>query len=217
MAIRKGIGKTLIKGAVALATVNVAVCAVISHKKKKEENSEHLNEKKQCKHFEIFMQGRQINLGDESFNKVKIKTVAGGVNLDLRSAVITEDIIIKCKSVISGINIRVPEGVNVVIQGKSFLGGVTNFVPTLEGDDIPTVYIEAIQVMGSLCVKNGLPDEVEAEVSESEENCNDADEIQSEDGQDEVAQEENIQEEAIQEEAAQEETIQDDATQSEVV
>lgn len=157
MALKKNIGKTLIKGAVALATVNVAVCAVISQKKKKAENSEQLNEKNLCKHFEVFMHGRQIDLGDDEFNKVKIKTFMGGVNLDLRNASISEDIKIKCKSFMGGINIRVPEGVNVVIQGTSLFGGVTNFVPTLEGEGIPTIYIEAVQVIGGLCVKSGLP------------------------------------------------------------
>lgn len=173
MALKKSIGKTLIKGAVVVAAANAVVCAVISNKKKKEENLEQSNEDHLCRHFEVIMHGQQIKLGAEEFNKVKIKTLMGGVDLDLREAVIKEDIIIKCKSVMGGINIRVPQGVNVVVQGKSLMGGITNFVPFLEGEGIPTIYVEAKQVMGGLCIKAGLPDEP-AEDEPAEDEADDA-------------------------------------------
>lgn len=155
MALRRKVGKTLLKAAVVVAAVNATVCTVVVHVKKKAKEKETQNKENLEKHFEVFMHGRKITLGDENFNKIKVKTFLGGVDLDLREAVITEDITVSCKSFMGGINIRVPEGVNVVVKGNSVLGGVTNFVPLQQGDDIPTIYVNANQVMGGLCVKAG--------------------------------------------------------------
>jgi len=160
--LKKQIGKALIKGAVAMGVVNAAVWTAINHQKNKVKDMARPDEESNdvCKHFEVVMKGEKIRLGeDDAFKKVKVKTLMGGVDLDLRSAVITEDVTIKCKSIMGGINIRVPENVNVIVKGNVIMGGILNFAKQVEGEGVPTIHIEALQIMGSLCIKPSPPDE----------------------------------------------------------
>lgn len=53
-------------------------------------------------------------------------TVFGGIELDLRKAKIDKDIVIECVSVFGGIDLRLPEGVNLKINGLPIFGGVDN-------------------------------------------------------------------------------------------
>lgn len=63
---------------------------------------------------------------DDSFEGCTCISVFGSVLLDLRDSNLKNDIYIKSKSVFGGVDIFLPEGVNVITSGLSILGGTEN-------------------------------------------------------------------------------------------
>ena len=70
--------------------------------------------------------GQDVNLSNKKFNGSDVTACFGGIKLDLREAIIEKDIVINASSIFGGINILVPEDVNVIVKSTSIFGGVTN-------------------------------------------------------------------------------------------
>ena len=60
----------------------------------------------------------------EAFHGARLDAFCGGIRLDLREAVITEDEEIDIRTFCGGIELFVPTMVNVKVKSQSFLGGV---------------------------------------------------------------------------------------------
>jgi class 3 adenylate cyclase len=93
----------------------------------------------------------------------------GAVNLDLRDAEIAGDeITIRAFAMMGGVDIIVPEGVEVHISGIPFMGGCDDKtnpdIPILAG--APVVRIKYFAMMGSVSVKSKAAPEVEAKRKE---------------------------------------------------
>lgn len=88
-----------------------------------------------------------------------IITVMGGCSLDLREAeLVGQRADIYILSVMSGVNIIVPEGVYVELDGLSVMGGKSARVadvPIRPG--APEIHIHALSVMGGTSVRSGRP------------------------------------------------------------
>jgi hypothetical protein len=85
----------------------------------------------------------------EPFRGGRITAVLGGVELNLRDALITEDAVIGVTAVLGGVEIRLPPGVRVKASGLPILGGVSNkAVPAGEG--APTVHINFFCMLGGV-------------------------------------------------------------------
>ena len=89
--------------------------------------------------------------------ETNIVAVMGGANLDLRDAVFSGDeIILRCFAFMGGIDIIVPEGLEVHANGIPFMGGfddkTNNDVPTLPGS--PIVRIKYFAMMGGVTVRS---------------------------------------------------------------
>lgn len=78
---------------------------------------------------------------NEKFNGASANVLFGGMDLDLRDAIIEQDVIIKGNCFFGGIDIFVPDNVNVKISGSHAFGGVENKARIL-GQDVPTVHID---------------------------------------------------------------------------
>jgi predicted membrane protein len=92
------------------------------------------------------------NFSGEVFKGADINTVFGGVDLYLRDAIITEDVVISCNVVFGGVNIMVPDGVKIKVSSTPIFGGVKNgalFATTGEH----TIFIEANCVIGGVDIK----------------------------------------------------------------
>lgn len=88
----------------------------------------------------------------EVFSGANLMAVFGGVDLDLREAKFTKDTAIRAFCLFGGIDIKVPEDVQVKIKSGFFFGGVTD-----EREDSPnngkyTIYIEAAGGFGGLTI-----------------------------------------------------------------
>ncbi len=97
--------------------------------------------------------GQKVGFPGEGFFGANLYAIFGGIDCDLRGAVITEDIVINAGCVFGGMNIFVPENVNVEICATPVFGGVANKTGRPFTQGIPTVFINGAAVFGGIDVK----------------------------------------------------------------
>lgn len=95
--------------------------------------------------------GCEINYNGQIFDGAELTAVFGGIDCDLREAVITEDCTINVTVVFGGIDILVPPNVNVTVSSTCMFGGISNEIGT--SPDAPTVYITGLCVFGGVDIK----------------------------------------------------------------
>ena len=97
--------------------------------------------------------GQDLNFDGEKFNGAELTAVFGGVKCDLRNAVIEKDCAVTATAIFGGIDIFVPDYVNVKVNSNSIFGGVSdkNHRPTIQG--AVTVYINATCMFGGVEIK----------------------------------------------------------------
>lgn len=97
--------------------------------------------------------GQKVNFNGQNFKGAKLTAVFGGVECDLRGAVIENDAVIEVSAVFGGVDIIVPDNVNVKVYSNSIFGGVDNKkrAPYIEG--APTIHINASCMFGGADVK----------------------------------------------------------------
>ena len=93
-----------------------------------------------------------FNNGEE-FKGAVVNAIFGGVELDLRSAMINQDVVIDCTAVFGGIEIFVPQNVSVQHVGTSIFGGVTNHTKNLQGQSNFTIYIKNTCLFGGVEIR----------------------------------------------------------------
>ena len=119
--------------------------------------------------YSMYRENKDNEKGKNEGNEVKVyKAYMSGVDLDLRNAIITEDIFITCKSIMSGISIRVPHGVNVELDGKCVLGSMDSSVPEALEKVGPTVYVDANLMLSGLAVQAGKKQSKDSEKTNEE-------------------------------------------------
>jgi len=103
----------------------------------------------------------------EAFHGARLDAFCGGIRMDLREAVITEDEEIDIHTFCGGIELFVPTHVNVVVKSRSFIGGVGCSTPgrllpkrrknhaTRNADPkAPTIHIVASNFFGGVDIRN---------------------------------------------------------------
>jgi len=113
---------------------------------------EKLNSTKESKEeYSAIFSGQDINLDKVEFNGTTVNAIFGGAKLDLRNAIIKDDVVITGKAIFGGIDIYTPDDVNVQIKSNSVFGGVDN--KNKNSDKKHTIYIDATCVFGGIDVK----------------------------------------------------------------
>lgn len=97
--------------------------------------------------------GQDMNFDGEVFSGAELTAVFGGVECDLRTAIIKKDCAITTSAIFGGIDIYVPDYVNVKINSNSIFGGVSgkNKRPPIQGG--VTLYINATCIFGGIDIK----------------------------------------------------------------
>lgn len=90
----------------------------------------------------------------EPFHGARLDAFCGGIRLDLREAVITEDEEIDIHTFFGGIELFVPTTVNVEVKSQSFFGGVGDHATHATDSKAPTVHIIASNFFGGVDIKN---------------------------------------------------------------
>ena len=100
--------------------------------------------------FSIFG-GQDVSFDGEIFESAELTAIFGGIECDLRRAVIEQDCAINVCAVFGGIDILVPDNVNVKLSATSIFGGSSNKKPSQK--DAPTLYINGLCMFGGVEVK----------------------------------------------------------------
>jgi hypothetical protein len=89
----------------------------------------------------------------EPFHGAHLRAFCGGLRMDLRNAVITEDEEIDIHTFLGGVVLYVPTSVNVVVRSRSFIGGVGNETDRNVKPDAPCLHIVARNLCGGVSVR----------------------------------------------------------------
>ena len=97
--------------------------------------------------------GATFDYTGEVFEGARLDAVFGGIKCDLRGAVINGDCVINASAVFSGIDIYVPEGMNVKVNSTSIFGGVSGKERRNDPANQHTLYLNATCLFGGVEVK----------------------------------------------------------------
>lgn len=95
---------------------------------------------------------QKVSKDNEEFKGANLDAVFGSVSLDLRNANIEKEAVIKVSSIFGGVEIFLPQNVNVKVKATPIFGGVTNKTLTNKEND-KTLYIEALCMFGGVDIK----------------------------------------------------------------
>ena len=123
----------------------------IFNKKENEIIIEIKNNDKQTKNESAIFSGYDVNYDGQVFDGAEYTAVFGGVECDLRNAIIQKDCVIKVTVLFGGIDIFVPKNVNVKVNSNCIFGDVSN--ETSSNADAPTIYISGTCIFGGVDIK----------------------------------------------------------------
>ncbi len=100
--------------------------------------------------------GKDIRVDNECFTGADICAIMGAVDLDLRKAIISEDVYVNISAIMGGVDIYLPANVRIVTDGCStIMGGidVNTTYANFHGADDPRVIITGNCIMGGIEIK----------------------------------------------------------------
>ncbi|NLK75793.1 MAG: cell wall-active antibiotics response protein [Clostridiales bacterium] len=93
-----------------------------------------------------------INI-QNNFYGASLNSVFGSLVLDLRNASINHDVEINATAIFAGIDIYIPENVNIKINSVPIFGGVSNKVNRPYNHELPTIYLSSTCMFGGIDIK----------------------------------------------------------------
>lgn len=96
--------------------------------------------------------------------RLKVVAMMGGANLDLREARFPRGVIdLEVKAIFGGVQILVPPGLAVEVQGTAIMGGFQNVnrSPPTPDPDAPLLRVRGVALMGGVDISMRLPGESE--------------------------------------------------------
>ena len=100
--------------------------------------------------------GKDIRVDNECFTGAEICAIMGAIDLDLRNAIISEDVYINITAIMGGVDIYLPANVRIVTDGcTTIMGGIdvnTNYA-NFHGADDPKVIVTGACIMGGIDIK----------------------------------------------------------------
>ena len=97
--------------------------------------------------------GQDVNFDNQKFTGADLTAVFGGIECDLRNAIIDSDVVINASSTFGGIDIYVPSNVKIKIKSTPIFGGVSNKANTKVDENSHTIYINSTTVFGGVEIK----------------------------------------------------------------
>ncbi len=95
--------------------------------------------------------GSELNFDGEIFEGAELNAIFGAVECDLRNAVIPRDCAIQVSAIFGGVDILVPDTVNVKVNSTSIFGGISN--KSKSKKDGVTLYINGTCLFGGVEIK----------------------------------------------------------------
>ncbi len=103
----------------------------------------------------VLFSGRSLVNSSPDFRGGSATAVFGGVDVDLTGAHILDGAEVEAVAVFGGVELVVPPGWRVVVDGPAIFGGNENAVPAPLEPDAPTLRVRATAVFGGVEVKVG--------------------------------------------------------------
>lgn len=103
--------------------------------------------------YSAVFSGGQYKFAGERFMGTTINAVFGGIDLDLRDAIIEEDVVINATAIFGGIDILVPSNVKVKVSNVPIFGGVDNKASYSSDPMAPTIYLNSTCMFGGIDIK----------------------------------------------------------------
>lgn len=103
----------------------------------------------------VMFGGSKIKERSEHFEHTDVSAIFGGATLDLREAHIDREASVDALALFGGVDVLVPEGWRVAMDGTPILGGCED--KTADGElpaDAPTLRVHATAIFGGVDVKN---------------------------------------------------------------
>lgn len=148
------------KSLLAIAIIIVGINTIIAglKRRKRESASEFETTPEMGSHpggvsqFAAFFSGNKKSYINEHFYGAKAIAVFGGIELDLRQAIIDRDVEIDATAVFGGVDIYLPNNTSCDIAGTNIFGGSDNKVPN-KNPEAPTVFVNNTSIFGGVEVK----------------------------------------------------------------
>ena len=105
------------------------------------------------KNYCAVFSGIEADVTDEVFEGTTATAVFGGVELDLRRAIIEHDVTIEATAVFGGVDILLPQNVNVHVSSTSIFGGVDDKTRSFNAENTITVHVTGTAIFGGVDVK----------------------------------------------------------------
>ena len=95
----------------------------------------------------------KADFNNQEFKGASLTAVFGSTDLDLRKAIINEDKLIKTCAVFGGIEIMVPENVNIKVKSTPIFGATSNKTNRKYDEKLPTIYVNSFCMFGGVDIK----------------------------------------------------------------
>lgn len=95
---------------------------------------------------------QKIHKDHEKFKGANLDAIFGGIVLDLRKATFDKETVIKASSIFGGIDLLLPDDVNVQLKATPIFGGVSNKFKNHQ-DNKKVIYIDAFCLFGGVDIK----------------------------------------------------------------
>lgn len=115
----------------------------------KENNKKRENLRQVCATFS----GQEINYNQQTFEGAELTAVFGSVKCDLRNANFDADAVINVTSIFGGIDILVPDNVDIKVSSTAIFGGIDNKKKSSAKDNKVTLYINGTCLFGGVDIK----------------------------------------------------------------
>lgn len=144
------IWKLMVPVTLVLIGLSVILKDAISTKIKKEISK---GKKSETKEYYATFGVQKLNYNAEKFDGCELNAIFGGVECDLREAVMEEDVIINATAIFGGITIYVPQNINVKITSTVLFGGVSDERKKEIKNGKYTIYVNATSIFGGIEIK----------------------------------------------------------------
>lgn len=96
---------------------------------------------------------QNVRYEDKEFKGANVDAVFGSVELNLENSIISSDQVINASSVFGGVEITMPENVNIKIKSTAIFGGVDNKAKRSFNENLPTIYVNGFCMFGGVIIK----------------------------------------------------------------
>lgn len=96
---------------------------------------------------------QKVRYENKEFKGANVDAVFGSIDLDLANATVSADQVINASSIFGGIEITIPENINIKTKSTSIFGGVNNKAKRSFNENLPTIYINGFCMFGGVTVK----------------------------------------------------------------